>query len=217
MEEVGGGGPGGTLTSAQPIRGRLAEGCGESPEPRRCHAHPQRRHAAGQGLPQGRLRAGRQAGRGHHGKRAGWCPLAGGDQKPRCPHAQGPHGGLGPRPGVESGWQAFPLPRLGGRPRVWASDLRGWVVWTRLVCEGVPGPGTAHSGGCWANGGAGPRGMAARGDVDSGAKPTHHHPSTAMHPCPRGILLLKSHSPCPAAWGLPTAGDGPQAIATQEP
>lgn len=32
------------------------------------HAHTQRHHAAAQGLPKGRLGAGRQAGRGYHGK-----------------------------------------------------------------------------------------------------------------------------------------------------
>lgn len=54
-KEVGGVGPRGALTSAQPIRGRPAEGWGEEPRPRPHHAHSQRRRAAGQGLPEGRL------------------------------------------------------------------------------------------------------------------------------------------------------------------
>lgn len=67
----GGGGPTGALTSAQPIRGRPAEGWWRrAPDGRRRHAHSQRRLATGQGLPQGCLRAGRQAGRSHHGKAA---------------------------------------------------------------------------------------------------------------------------------------------------
>lgn len=133
--EVGGGGPTGALTSAQPIRGRPAEDWWRrAPDGRRRHAHSQRRLATGQGLPQGCLRAGRQAGRSYHGKAAAgarWPARAGSTEVSpkgwRGMWTRGPHDapdlategdGPGPEHLLCPGWEAPP-----DRPAVGRSKL----------------------------------------------------------------------------------------------
>lgn len=179
-----------------------------APDGHQRHAHSQHRLPAGQGLPQGRLRAGRQAGRGHHGK---GLPEPGGQNGPEgqgCPPKAGRGAGLRvcmtPRTWARHGVLAVSpcSAQADRRPPAWVFAAP-WVVppGPRVCVWRCPGPWRWLLGG-----GAGhtegrtpvlsPRVMGTPGRFPSSSTCP---PATCS--CPHVTSRLESHLPCLASLG----------------